>query len=332
MFRAAYRRHDTDLANDDGRPRRAKVGVVLGAGAARGWAHIGALQEFDAHGFKPDIVVGSSIGSLVGGCYAAGRLGTLETFARSLTRRRVFGLLDFSFSGGGLIGGARLRARLDAELGGVRIEDLPIRFAGVATELGDGHEIWLKRGALVEAIRASYALPGVFEPVKVDGRWLFDGAIVNPVPVSVARALGAESVIALNISSDSVGRGTAIQDPFGRPEPAPVVDAPANDSGGVITRWWRGANALARPAPEPDAPGLMTVMVNALDIAQDRIMRSRLAGDPPDALIQLKVGRIGMFEFHRADELIALGREAVRRALPEIARHFETPAIESSSA
>ena len=198
-----------------GRLRPARLGVVLGAGAARGWAHIGALQELNALGIRPDVVVGSSIGTLVGGCYAAGKLDMLEAFARSLTRRRMFGLIDFSFAGGGLIGGERLRARLEAELGGLRIEDLPIRFAGVATEIGGGHEIWLRRGLLVEAIRASYALPGVFEPVRVEGRWMFDGAIVNPVPVSVARALGAERVIAFNISSDSVGRGTAIQNPFG---------------------------------------------------------------------------------------------------------------------
>ena len=180
MFLAAYRRNETDPGSGGGRSRRAKVGVVLGAGAARGWAHIGAMQELDALGLRPDVVVGSSIGSLVGGCYAAGRLEMLEAFARSLTRRRVLGLLDFSFAGSGLFGGARLRARLEAALGGIQIEDLPIRFAGVATEIGDGHEIWLRRGSLVEAIRASYALPGVFEPVKVDGRWLLDGAIVNP--------------------------------------------------------------------------------------------------------------------------------------------------------
>src|SRR5208283_3856150 len=200
-------------------------------------------------GLRPDVVVGSSIGSLVGGCYAAGRLDMLEAFARSLTRRRVLGLLDFSFTGSGLISGERLRARLEAALGGLQIEDLPIRFAGVATEIGGGHEIWLRRGSLVEAIRASYALPGVFEPVKVEGRWLFDGAIVNPVPVSVARALGAERVIALNISSDSAGRGTAVQDPFGRMEPQPAFDEPANDSAGVIARWWRAA---PRAAPGPD--------------------------------------------------------------------------------
>jgi len=304
-----------------------RIGVVLGAGAARGWAHIGALQELNALGVRPEVVVGSSIGALVGGCYAAGKLGMLEAFARSLTRRRMLGLIDFSFAGGGLIGGERLRAKLEAELGGLRIEDLPVRFAGVATEIGGGHEIWLQRGLLVEAIRASYALPGVFEPVRVEGRWMFDGAIVNPVPVSVARALGAERVIAFNISSDSAGRGTAIQNPFGPMEPPPVLDEPASDAGGGISRWWRGA---PRPAADPDSapPGLMTVMVNAFDILQDRIMRSRLAGDPPDALIQLKVGKIGMFEFNRADELIAIGREAVRRVAREIGEPVETPETE----
>ena len=312
---------NSDPAPAAERPRRPKIGLVLGAGAARGWAHIGALNELDAMGLKPDVVVGSSIGSLVGGCYAAGRLDTLEAFARSLTKRRVFGLLDLSFSGGGLIGGEKLRARLEASLGGLRIEDLPIRFAGVATEIGGGHEIWLRRGPLVDAIRASYALPGVFEPVKVDGRWLFDGAIVNPVPVSVARALGAERVIAFNVMSENVGRGTAIQDPFGPPEEPPPAHAPALD-GNLITRWWRGPGAL-RADTDTSAPGLVASMVNAFDILQDRIMRSRLAGDPPDALIQLKVGRIGMFEFHRADELIAIGAEAVRRAAAEIREHVE---------
>ena len=332
MFRAAYRRIDIDPSPGagGGRSRRPKVGIVLGAGAARGWAHIGALHELDAMGLRLDVVVGSSIGTLVGGCYAAGRLEMLETFARSLTRRRVFGLLDFSFTGSGLIGGQRLRTRLEAGLGELRIEDLPVRFAAVATEIGGGHEIWLRRGLLVDAIRASYALPGVFEPVKIDGRWLFDGAIVNPVPVSVARALGAERVIALNISSDRFGRGAVIQDPFGRPEPPPAAEEPAPDSSGMIARWWRGGST--RLNGETAAPGLMTSMVSAFDILQDRIMRSRLAGDPPDALVQLKVGDIGMFEFHRADELIALGREAVRKAAAEIQEHIEPARLDAAGA
>ena len=331
MFWTPYWKGDAESAPSGARFRSARIGVVLGAGAARGWAHIGALQELNARGIRPEIVVGSSIGSLVGGCYAAGKLDMLEAFARSLTRRRMFGLIDFSFAGGGLISGERLRAKLEAELGGLRIEDLPIRFAGVATEIGGGHEIWLQRGLLVEAIRASYALPGVFEPVRVEGRWMFDGAIVNPVPVSVARALGAERVIAFNISSDSAGRGTAIPGPFGPMEPPPPLDEPANDPGGVIARWWRGT-PRASGDPDPPPPGLMTVMVNAFDILQDRIMRSRLAGDPPDALIQLKVGKIGMFEFNRADELIAIGRDAVRKAAAEIAEHIDAPRIESPAA
>jgi NTE family protein len=328
MFWAPYWKADADSASTGGRTRSVKIGVVLGAGAARGWSHIGALQELNALGIRPEIVVGSSVGTLVGGCYAAGKLDMLEAFARSLTRRRMFGLIDFSFVGGGLIGGERLRAKLEAELGGVRIEDLPVRFAGVATEIGGGHEIWLQRGSLVDAMRASYALPGVFEPVRLEGRWMFDGAIVNPVPVSVARALGAQKVIAFNISSDSAGRGTAVQNPFGNIEPPPVLVEPANDTGGVIARWWRGA---PRPPADPDSapPGMMTVMVNAFDILQDRIMRSRLAGDPPDTLIQLKVGKIGMFEFNRADELIAIGREAVRRAAAEITDHIEAPRAEA---
>ena len=247
MFWAPYWKSDFESEPGGMRGRRARIGVVLGAGAARGWAHIGALRELEAQGIRPDVIVGSSIGSLVGGCYAAGKLDMLEAFARSLTRRRMFGLIDFSFAGGGLISGERLRARLESELGGVQIEDLPIRFAGVATEIGGGHEIWLRRGPLSDAIRASYALPGVFEPVRIEGRWLFDGAIVNPVPVSVARALGAERVIALNITGESVGRGTAIQDPFGRIDPLPVVAEPANSAGGLIARWLRGG-ALRAPA------------------------------------------------------------------------------------
>ena len=255
MFWAPYWKSDSESGPDGARARPPRIGVVLGAGAARGWAHIGALQELDAQGVRPDVIVGSSIGSLVGGCYAAGKLDMLEIFARSLTRRRMFGLIDFSFAGGGLIGGERLRSRLEAELGGVLIEDLPIRFAGVATEIGGGHEIWLRRGLLTDAIRASYALPGVFEPVRVEGRWLFDGAIVNPVPVSVARALGAERVIALNVASEHVGRGTAIQDPFGRLNPPPVVVEPASDSRGVIARWWRGGSQRAPADPESRAAG-----------------------------------------------------------------------------
>src|SRR3990172_9243161 len=185
-----------------------KIGLGLGGGAARGWAHIGVLRALLKAGIKPDISAGTSIGAVVGGCYVAGHLDELEDFARELTRRRVLGLLDFNLAGTGLITGQRLCERLEKHLGHCKIEDLERRFTAVATEIGTGHEVWLSRGKLVEAVRASYALPGVFRPVKIDNRWLFDGALVNPIPISVCRALGARYVIALNLNIDISSRGT----------------------------------------------------------------------------------------------------------------------------
>ncbi|MDR3499259.1 MAG: patatin-like phospholipase family protein [Parvibaculum sp.] len=181
---------------------RPKIGIALGSGVARGWAHIGVLRALGRAGIEPDIVSGTSIGALVGGCHLAGKLDPLEAFARSLTRRRLLGLVDFRFRSSGLIGDAKLEAIMREHLGDLRIEDLDRTFVGVTTELSTGHEVWLREGNLVQAIRASYALPGVFAPVAVDGRWLIDGAIVNPVPVSVARALGARLVIAVNLNTD----------------------------------------------------------------------------------------------------------------------------------
>jgi len=308
------RRTDPELASG-GPPRaaasRPRIGFALGAGAARGWAHIGALHELAAMGVVPDVIAGSSIGALVGGCFAAGRLDELEAFARSLNKRRVFGLLDFSFRGAGLIGGGKLRLRLQETIGALLIEDLPMRFAGVATELGTGHEVWLRRGPLIDAMRASYALPGVFEPVQIGRRWLIDGAVVNPVPVSVARALGADLVVALSIAIDGAGKGATRHDGI-------EIDPSDDEAETAPRRLLRGG----RSGAGGHAPGLASVMVNAFNITQDRLMRSRMAGDPPDVLINLKVGRFGVFEFDRADEMIALGRDAVRRAHDEIAECF----------
>ena len=302
--------------------RARRVAVVLGAGAARGWSHIGVMRELTAMGLKPQIVIGSSIGAVIGACYAAGKLDGIESFAREMTKRRMFGLIDLSFSGGGLIGGERLRARLEAALGETRIEHLPIQFASVATEIGSGNEIWLSKGRLVDAVCASYALPGIFEPVRIGGRWLFDGAIVNPIPVTVARALGADTVIAVTIVGDGAGRGAPIphdhDDPVPLPDAAPAGPPPSSmlstlrsGAASAFRRQW----ASGRGA---DAPGLASVMVNAFNITQDRITRARLAGDPPDAMITVKVGPIGIFEFHRAAELIEMGADAVRRAREDI--------------
>ncbi len=172
-----------------GTVRRPVIGLALGGGAARGFAHIGILRTLIANGIVPDVVVGTSIGAVVGGAYAAGHLDTLEEWARSLQPRNILGYLDIRLNGSGLIGGDKLAAQLEAAIGQTLIEDLPIKFAAVATEVRTGHEIWLTHGRMVEAMRASYALPGIFSPVLVGDRWLVDGALVNPVPVSAARAL-----------------------------------------------------------------------------------------------------------------------------------------------
>ena len=306
-------------------PRRPKIGLALGAGAARGWCHIGILQEFEAAGLRPDIIAGTSIGALVGGCYAAGQLEAVERFSLSLSRRRVLSLLDLSFSGGGLFSGARLREKLEAALVGKIVEGLPIPFAAVATEISTGHEIWLRSGPLARALNASYALPGLLEPLNVDGRWLFDGALVNPIPVSVCRAMGADIVIAVNVVSDSMFRGTVIGDRNVGDETTDVLARKVED---VAGRSWLGGVAsptalikrrLRRSAH--DGPGVASVMLDAFSITQDRIARSRLAGDPPDVLINTRLEKFGLFDFHRAAEMIEIGRETARRRLPDILEH-----------
>lgn len=297
-----------------------KIGLALGGGAARGWAHIGVLRALNKAGIKPDIIAGTSIGAVVGACDVTGHLDELEEFARELTRRRVLGYLDFNLSGTGLITGHRLGERLRKHLGDTRIEEMARRFTAVATEIGTGHEVWLSRGNLVDAVRASYALPGVFRPVKVEGRWLFDGALVNPIPVSVCRALGARYVIAVNLNIDISNRGT-----ISNISPMPQSDLemeetpPVTGNNGVAVRRLLQRQILGKG---DDVPGISTVMVDAFNIVQDRIARSRLAGDPPDSMISPRLHGIGLFDFHRADELIARGEAAARREIEDLAREL----------
>lgn len=307
-------------------PRHApRVALALGAGAARGWAQIGVLRELLANGLVPDIVVGTSMGAVVGGCYCANRLDQLEVFARALTKRRVFGLMDFTISGTGLLSGGRLKAMLRKDLGLAAIEDLPICFAAVATQVHTGHELWLTRGNLVDAIRASYALPGVFEPVRIEGRWLMDGALVNPVPVSVCRALGADIVIAVNLVAETTAWKAA---------PAPAIDvgvtpatAEPEQPGRFYGNWLRPGVRASKTSATDAGPSMAKVLVEAFNITQDRIARSRLAGDPPDLTINAKVGRVGLFEFHRAAELIHIGHDAAQKALPELSEILHYPAV-----
>src|SRR5689334_12008613 len=298
--------------------RRPVVGLALGGGAARGFAHIGVIKALMAHGVVPDVVVGTSIGAVVGGAYVAGHLDKLEEWARGLQPRNIFGYLDIRLNGSGLIGGEKLAAQLEASLGQTLIEDLPMKFASVATEVRTGHEIWLTHGRMVEAMRASYALPGIFSPVLIGDRWLVDGALVNPVPVSAARALGAEIVIAANLSSDVFTHSTTIY-AHGQPVKVPETVIESNPPKRRFGKFFSPERTVKREFfGGGGRPGISSVMADAFNIMQDRITRARLAGDPPDLLISPRVGKIGWFDFHRADDLIAHGAKAAERAIESI--------------
>jgi NTE family protein len=296
-------REMNDFSSDgapSSKPKKTGISVALGGGAARGWAHIGVLRALDEAGIEISMIAGTSIGALVGGCYLAGKLDQLEEFARSLTRRRFFGLLDIHLGGSGLFGGMRLTARMQEHLNGTTFDDLPKPFVCVASEIRTGHEIWLSSGSLITAMRASYALPGVFEPVACNGRVLVDGALVNPVPVSVCRAYEQPLVVAVNLHYDLFGRAAVIK----------------HSAGELVIEEDVGRNGSAREA----RLGITGVMVEAFNIIQDRISRARLAGDPPDLSLQPKLGHIGLSEFHRADEAIRIGYETTKARIGELTR------------
>ncbi|HET9538755.1 MAG: patatin family protein [Mesorhizobium sp.] len=293
----------SDGAPDTKPQKRCGISLALGGGAARGWAHIGVLRALDEAGIEISMIAGTSIGALVGGCYLAGKLDQLEEFARSLTRRRLFGLLDIHLGGSGLFGGMKLTARMQEHLNGTTFADLPKPFVCVASEIRTGHEIWLSSGSLITAMRASYALPGVFEPVACNGRVLVDGALVNPVPVSVCRAYEQPLVVAVNLHYDLFGRAAVIKHSAGEL----LIEKDAKPG---------HPNATAQET----RMGITGVMVEAFNIIQDRISRARLAGDPPDMSLQPKLGHIGLSEFHRADEAIKLGYEATKAQIGELTR------------
>lgn len=286
--------------------RRIRIGLALGSGIARGWAHLGVLKALDKLGIVPDMIAGTSIGALVGGFYLGGHADKLEQWARRLTKFRMLRYFNLSL-GGGMISGDKLFQEAENYIGDTKIDELAAPFVAVATDLRTGHEVWLREGRVVDAMRASLSLPGVFKPVYADGRWLLDGALVNPVPVSVCRALGAQMVIAVNLSADIMGRGRAAN--------GDAMTGAIGPDGGRSKKQPKQANGEEKPA-EP--PGTFDVMMESLNIVQDRIARGRLAGDPPDVSIAPRIGHIGLLDFHRADELITEGVNAVERAMPEI--------------
>jgi NTE family protein len=292
------------------------IGLALGGGMARGFAHIGVLNVLKRYGIQPSIVAGTSIGALVGGCYMAGKLKDFEKWAFSLNRMKILSYLDFRVRSAGLIGGKKIFSLLEQNFGDLKIEDLPCPFVTVASDLLTGHEVWIREGNVIEAMKASFALPGVFPPVMRNDRLLVDGALLNPVPVSVLQALGARLTIAVDLQGDMIGKSASPGKHY------PVIagfdmfnddDVPKEEQDRLNTGMTR--RMFRR---EEDSPSLFGTMISAIGIMQDRLTRTRLAGDPPDVHIKPKIGHIGLMEFEKASELIAEGEAAAVRALPEI--------------
>jgi len=288
---------------------RPRIGLALGSGAARGWAHIGVLRVLQEAGIEPDIVCGTSIGALVGAAYAAGELDRLEPWVRSLGWQQVVGLIDLKL-GGGLIEGGKLVAFFRERFADGGFEALGKPFGCVATDLATGREVWLRRGSVIDAVRASIAIPGVFTPARADGRLLVDGGLVNPVPVSLARAMGAEVIIAVDLNWDLMRRRQRVAG-RGRSRSRGLLD-------GVWGRLRGRAVDHGQDENAPEMPSLLDVMVTGLNIVQWRITQSRLAGEPADVVIRPMLADIAAMDFHRGAPAIAAGRKAAEQALGAI--------------
>jgi len=298
-----------------------RIGIALGSGAARGWAHIGVLRVLLEHGIEPHVVAGSSIGALVGGAYCSGQLDALERWVSKLTWWDIVRFSDMQLRKGGFIEGRKLAEYLKRFVADRSIESLPKSLAIIATELTTGKEIWLQKGSLSDAVRASCALPGLFTPVHLDAQWLVDGGLVNPVPVSVCRALGADVVIAVNLNGDIAGRHFVRRADKSKDRARILSEYPivakliAQVPQSVKTHANHFIDNIGRNG---DTPGLFDVLAGSINIMQDRITRSRMAGDPPNILIEPSLAHLGLLEFDHAKEAIAEGRASAERMLPQI--------------
>lgn len=318
--------------------RRPRIGLVLGGGAARGWAHIGVIRALAERDIKPDLIVGTSVGAIVGGALAADRLDEFEHWVRHLRRMDIFRLLDARILGGGFLRGTVLMQALERVIGNPAIEALDLPFGCVTTELGTGRELWLTEGPLLTACRASISLPGLFAPAVQDGgRYLLDGGLVNPVPVSLARNMGAEIVIAVNLNDEMVGhrfwhQGEAQQIATSPPpQDSPPeeelaeegLEAHADEDAEPPQGWGAklkvgmglrlDAYLTALKPSEAPSPGLLDAVLGSIDIMQDRITRSRMVGEPPDIHITPRVKHVALMDFDRAEECIPAGELAVAR-------------------
>ncbi|MEH6549475.1 MAG: patatin-like phospholipase RssA [Pseudomonadales bacterium] len=311
-----------------------KIGLALGSGSARGMAHIGVIRAMEQLGVKPDIICGSSVGSLIGAAYTIGKMDELGSWISELSTGDILRYMDIRLAaGGGFAHGQKLMDHLRETMGEHQIESLPLQFAAVATDLHSGREIWLKEGSIWDAVRASIALPGILTPVAYRHHWLVDGGLVNPVPVSVCRAMGADIIIAVNLNGDLVGRHTVAQKSVHENTVSPL-QSPSESSEDTETPEQAEANFLSQLSnsikdktqplldqwrkPSDTLPGIFDVIAGSINIMQDRITRSRLAGEPADILISPRLAHIGLLEFERANDAIEEGGNAVRRQIDQL--------------
>lgn len=308
--------------NTTGKNNKLRLGVALGSGSNRGWSHIGVLQGLSKLGIEPDIVCGCSVGALVGASYVAGTMHKLEQWLCSLTKLDAVRILEFKRSLNGIINVEKFKALLVEHVCDetLLIEDLDKTYAAVSTELETGREVWFTKGNMIDAVLASVSLPGLFPPVLHQQRWLVDGGLVNPVPVSMCRALGADIVIAVNLNAGIVGKRT--KKPDVRNE---ISTPPTNtENNGVINSLSKSIMDYSRslfPDTEDNqniSPGLFDAIAGSVNIMQDRITRSRMAGDPPDIYLVPKISHIKLLEFYRATETIEAGKQCVLRHAHEI--------------
>ncbi|MGL5967462.1 MAG: patatin-like phospholipase RssA [Kluyvera sp.] len=301
--------------------RKVKIGLALGSGAARGWSHIGVIKALQKMGIEVDIVAGCSIGSLVGAAYASNRLPELEKWVCSFSYWDVLRLMDLSWRRGGLLRGERVFNQYRQIMPVEKIEHCERRFATVATNLSTGRELWFTEGDLHMAVRASCSIPGLMAPVLHNGYWLVDGAVVNPVPVSLTRALGADIVIAVDLQHDA---HLMQQDLLSVNIHS---DEEINASADALSWRERLRTRLGRVASRRSvvAPTAMEIMTTSIQVLENRLKRNRMAGDPPDILFQPFCPQISTLDFHRASSAIAAGQQAVEKKTDEL-----LPLVQSS--
>ncbi|MGH8125031.1 MAG: patatin-like phospholipase family protein [Rhodanobacteraceae bacterium] len=280
------------------------VALALGTGGARGLAHIGAIEAIEAAGYKVVAVSGSSMGALIGGIYAAGKLDVYRDWVCALQKMDVLKLVDWTLSGAGLIKGERIIGVLRELIGDVAIEELPIRFTAVATDLDREREVWLTRGSLFDAIRASIAIPTIFRPHPFHGHRLVDGGLMNPLPLTPLLQSPSDYTIAVNVN------GPAESLP---PIPRPVRTRPRSGLRSKIAAFV--THTIGNHAEREHEPGWTATLTQSLDLMQQNLTSFRLAADRPDLVIDIPRNASAVYEFYRASELIELGRERTERAL-----------------